>query len=58
MPDSQPVLVVGGTGTLGGRVVRELVERGTTVRALVREGSDTTRLIPALTGQKRAHVRR
>jgi len=38
------VLVVGGTGIVGGRVVRELVSRGTPVRALVREGSDATRL--------------
>jgi uncharacterized protein YbjT (DUF2867 family) len=38
------VLVVGGTGALGGRVVRELVNRGRSVRALVREGSDGSRL--------------
>jgi uncharacterized protein YbjT (DUF2867 family) len=47
MADTQSgprVLVVGGTGTLGGRVVRELVSRGTSVRALVREGSDASRL--------------
>lgn len=38
------VLVVGGTGDLGGRVVRELRARGKSVRALVREGSDVSRL--------------
>jgi uncharacterized protein YbjT (DUF2867 family) len=31
------VLVEGGTGTLGGRVVRELLSRSASVRALVRE---------------------
>jgi uncharacterized protein YbjT (DUF2867 family) len=38
-------LVVGATGDLGGRVVRELVGRGKPVRALVREGTDPTALI-------------
>jgi len=37
---STPVLVVGATGDLGGRVVRELLARGKRVRALVRPGSD------------------
>ncbi len=41
---SEVVLVVGGTGDLGGRVVRELLARGKRVRALVREGSDASRL--------------
>lgn len=45
MTDSDSnVLVVGGTGTLGGRAVRELVSRGRSVRALVRAGSDATGL--------------
>jgi uncharacterized protein YbjT (DUF2867 family) len=47
MTDSQPVssvLVVGATGALGGRVVAELVSRRISVRALVRAGSDATRL--------------
>lgn len=35
-----PILVVGGTGDLGGRVIRELLARGKRVRALVRPGSD------------------
>lgn len=39
-----PVLVVGGTGDLGGRVVRELLTRGKQVRALVRPGSDASNL--------------
>ena len=47
MTDAAPgprVLVVGGTGIVGGRVVRELVSRGKSVRALVRAGSDPTQL--------------
>lgn len=39
-----PVLVVGGTGMLGGQVVTELLARGKQVRALVRPGSDGSRL--------------
>lgn len=39
-----PVLVVGGTGSLGGQVVDELLRRGKHVRALVRPTSDATRL--------------
>ncbi|MDQ0675474.1 uncharacterized protein YbjT (DUF2867 family) [Pseudarthrobacter siccitolerans] len=39
-----PVLVVGGTGMLGGQVVTELLNRGKQVRALVREGSDASTL--------------
>jgi len=38
------LLVVGGTGELGGRVVRLLLERGNDVRCLVRPGSDGERL--------------
>ena len=38
------VLVVGGTGLLGERVVAELLSRGKRVRALVRPTSDATRL--------------
>jgi uncharacterized protein YbjT (DUF2867 family) len=44
MSDSGPVLVVGGTGMLGGRVVTELLSRGKRVRALVRPMSDAKRL--------------
>lgn len=33
------VLVVGGTGQLGGRIARELLSKGVTVRALCRQGS-------------------
>ncbi len=40
MIDPEPVLVIGGTGNLGGRVVDALLARGTTVRALVRDGTD------------------
>jgi uncharacterized protein YbjT (DUF2867 family) len=39
-----PVLVVGGTGMLGGQVVTELLNRGKQVRALVRPGSDASQL--------------
>ncbi|WP_258804575.1 SDR family oxidoreductase [Pseudarthrobacter sp. NS4] len=39
-----PVLVVGGTGMLGGQVATELVSRGKQVRALVRPGSDASKL--------------
>src|SRR5437762_2340773 len=41
---NDPVLVIGGTGDLGGRVVRELLSRGKRVRALVRSGTDATTL--------------
>ena len=37
-------LIVGGTGTLGGRVVSALLERGKQVRALVRPSSDASAL--------------
>ncbi len=39
-----PVLVVGGTGALGGQVVDALLARGKQVRALVRPRSDASRL--------------
>ncbi|MFC4778262.1 SDR family oxidoreductase [Paenibacillus sp. GCM10023252] len=38
------VLVVGATGSLGGKVVKELLTRGKQVRALVRPGSDASSL--------------
>jgi uncharacterized protein YbjT (DUF2867 family) len=44
MADGGPVLVVGGTGLLGGQVVTELLARGKPVRALVRPTSDAKRL--------------
>jgi uncharacterized protein YbjT (DUF2867 family) len=44
MIDNGPVLVVGGTGMLGGQVVAELLSRGKPVRALVRPTSDARRL--------------
>jgi uncharacterized protein YbjT (DUF2867 family) len=39
-----PVLVVGSTGYLGARVVRALLARGKSVRALVRDGTDPGQL--------------
>jgi uncharacterized protein YbjT (DUF2867 family) len=44
MTDNAPVLVVGGTGMLGGQVVTELLSRGKRVRALVRPASDAAGL--------------
>src|SRR6266567_1549695 len=44
MPESSTVLVVGATGDLGGRAVDALLARGKRVRALVREGTDPSRL--------------
>jgi uncharacterized protein YbjT (DUF2867 family) len=44
MTEMAPVLVVGGTGMLGGQVVSELLARGKRVRALVRPASDAKRL--------------
>jgi uncharacterized protein YbjT (DUF2867 family) len=41
---NRPVLMVGATGDLGGRAVRALLARGKSVRALVRPGSDASRL--------------
>jgi uncharacterized protein YbjT (DUF2867 family) len=45
--DEGPVLVVGGTGSLGGRVVDALLARDKRVRALVRPSSDAGRLVAA-----------
>jgi uncharacterized protein YbjT (DUF2867 family) len=44
MRGNGPVLVVGGTGMLGGQVVAELLSRGDRVRALVRPSSDARAL--------------
>ena len=44
MSGNGPVLVVGGTGMLGGQVVAELLSRGDRVRALVRPSSDARAL--------------
>jgi uncharacterized protein YbjT (DUF2867 family) len=43
-PPTQPVLVVGATGFLGGKVVDELLNRGKSVRALVRSTTDASSL--------------
>jgi uncharacterized protein YbjT (DUF2867 family) len=44
MAGDGPVVVVGGTGMLGGQVVTALLSRGKWVRALVRPQSEATRL--------------
>ncbi|MFF1303533.1 SDR family oxidoreductase [Streptomyces sp. NPDC058307] len=44
MTTTLPVLVVGATGSLGGKVVDELLTRGKNVRALVRPTTDASRL--------------
>ncbi|MEV7884026.1 SDR family oxidoreductase [Streptomyces sp. NPDC002817] len=44
MTTTLPVLVVGATGSLGGKVVDELLKRGKNVRALVRPTTDASRL--------------
>ena len=44
MAGDGPVVVVGGTGMLGGQVVTELLARGKPVRAVVRPASDATDL--------------
>ncbi|WP_426570315.1 SDR family oxidoreductase [Streptomyces canus] len=44
MTTALPVLVVGATGSLGGKVVDELLKRGKNVRALVRPTTDASRL--------------
>ena len=41
------ILTVGATGHLGGAIVEELCKRGKPVRCLVRQGSDTSRLLAA-----------
>ena len=44
MAGDEPVVVVGGTGMLGGQVVAALLSRGKRVRVLVRPQSDATGL--------------
>ena len=44
MSNEGPVLVVGGTGMRGGKVVSALKANGKQVRALVRPGSDAAGL--------------
>jgi hypothetical protein len=47
MPRQQTVLLAGGTGRTGGRVLHQLLERGISVRAVVRSGG---KLAPAAAG--------
>lgn len=62
MSDEPPVLVVGGTGTVGGRVVSQLRDRGVAVRAASRrtdpafDWSDPTSWDAVLTGVERMYL--
>jgi len=47
MPTQQTVLLVGGTGRTGGRVLQQLLDRGIAVRAIVRSGA---KLPPGVAG--------
>jgi len=47
MPTKQTVLLVGGTGRTGGRVLQQLLDRGIAVRAIVRSGA---KLPPGVAG--------
>ena len=38
------ILVAGGTGNLGGRIIKALLQRGARVRAVVRNESDRTKV--------------
>ena len=40
----QTILVAGGTGNLGGRIVRDLIKRGAEVRAIVRPETDAEKV--------------
>lgn len=37
----QTILIAGGTGNLGGRIIRDLIKRGAEVRAIVRQETDS-----------------
>jgi NmrA-like family len=41
---NQPILVAGGTGNLGGRIMKALIARGAEVRAIVRNGSEPEKI--------------
>ncbi len=38
------ILVAGGTGNLGGRIIRDLIKRGAEVRAIVRQETDVSKV--------------
>jgi hypothetical protein len=41
---NQTILVAGGTGNLGGRIIKALIKRGVEVRAIVRNGSEPEKI--------------
>jgi NmrA-like family len=41
---NQIILVAGGTGNLGGRIIKALIKRGAEVRAIVRNGSEPEKI--------------
>ncbi len=41
---SQTIVVAGGTGNLGGRIIKALIKRGAEVRAIVRNGSEPEKI--------------
>ncbi len=41
---NQPILVAGGTGNLGGRIIKALIKRGAEVRAIVRNGTEPEKI--------------
>ena len=42
------ILAIGGTGKVGSAVVKELVKRGTEVRALVRKKDSGSKMLPGV----------
>jgi uncharacterized protein YbjT (DUF2867 family) len=51
------ILVAGGTGNLGERIIKALIKRGAEVRAIVRNGSEPEKkeLYPSWQGKQYLH---